>query len=285
MLEETHYYPFGLMMEGISSNALKGSNYPENRKKYNGNELQSKEFSDGSGLELYDFNARTYDAEIGRFLQIDPLIENNQEDFTPYHFAFNNPVRFGDPDGKFPILIPIIIYGLELAFEGYEVYQVYRVGTTTVSAINLLSDAAGKNGAKPKDKEVAPVPIDNTRVVTGIPMDFLAPLKQATKKKGGGIQELMDEIAADKAKQEAKAKKDAYDKAQRQRGEDRSGNSNQEVKGDHNTNQSASNSDTHAKRVERAKREQKAAEARTNNNKKKTPLPSSPPPPPKKDTP
>ena len=90
-------------MVGISSNALKGANYPENRKKYNGNELQSKEFSDGSGLELYDFNARAYDQQIGRFMQIDPWIEvATQEMLTPYQFSYNNPIRYNDPDGKCP---------------------------------------------------------------------------------------------------------------------------------------------------------------------------------------
>nr|WP_255578674.1 RHS repeat-associated core domain-containing protein [Chitinophaga sp. sic0106] len=106
VLEEAHYYPFGLTMAGISSNALKGSNYPENRKKYNGNELQSKEFSDGSGLELFDFNARTFDPQIGRFLQIDPWIEEgSQEMLTPYQFAYNNPIRYNDPNGKCPACI------------------------------------------------------------------------------------------------------------------------------------------------------------------------------------
>ncbi|PSL43315.1 RHS repeat-associated protein [Chitinophaga niastensis] len=90
-------------MAGISSNALKGSNYPENRMKYNGNELQNKEFSDGSGLEWFDFNARTYDQQLGRFIQIDPLIESGErETLSPYHFAKNNPVKYNDPDGKCP---------------------------------------------------------------------------------------------------------------------------------------------------------------------------------------
>jgi RHS repeat-associated protein len=113
VVEETHYYPFGLTMEGISSHALKGLNYPENKKGYNGNELQSEEFADGNGLELYDFNARTYDPQLGRFIQIDPLLENGQESLTPYHFAYNNPPLLSDPDGKLPI-IPFIIFAVGL---------------------------------------------------------------------------------------------------------------------------------------------------------------------------
>jgi RHS repeat-associated protein len=85
-------------MAGISSKALK-PNYSENKYKFNdGNELQNKEFGDGSGLELYETDFRIYDPQIGRFLQIDPL-SGFIADYSPYAFANNNPILFNDPLG------------------------------------------------------------------------------------------------------------------------------------------------------------------------------------------
>jgi RHS repeat-associated protein len=99
-LEESHYYPFGLTMAGISDKALK-TNYTENKFKYiEGSELQNKEFSDGTGLELYETNFRSLDPQLGRFWQIDPLAD--QYHFTStYQYALNNPALYNDPTGAF----------------------------------------------------------------------------------------------------------------------------------------------------------------------------------------
>ncbi|MBS1511483.1 MAG: hypothetical protein JST86_11620 [Bacteroidetes bacterium] len=94
ILEETHYYPFGLTMAGISSKAA-GS--LENKKKYNGIELDN-DFD----LNTYEAFYRDLDPQTGRWWEIDPKIEHDQEDMSPYTSMANDPILKSDPLGDEP---------------------------------------------------------------------------------------------------------------------------------------------------------------------------------------
>ncbi|SMP21024.1 RHS repeat domain-containing protein, partial [Chryseobacterium profundimaris] len=85
----TNYYPFGMMHKSEEHSFENPYQY-----NYNGKELQE--------TGMYDYGARFYMPDLGRWGVVDPLAEASRR-FTPYHYGNNNPVRFIDPDGRITV--------------------------------------------------------------------------------------------------------------------------------------------------------------------------------------
>ncbi len=110
ILEENHYYPFGLKHTNYNVDKKKYENdlaiqgktkiapYNSNTNVLNKYKYNGKEYQDELGLNMYDYGARNYDPAIGRWMNIDPLAEENRR-WSPYNYCIDNPIRFVDPDG------------------------------------------------------------------------------------------------------------------------------------------------------------------------------------------
>ena len=83
-LGSTDYYPFGKPLYTLNGN---------NRYLYNGKELQ-----DETGF--YDYGARMYDPDIGRWMVVD-LYSEKYFNYTSYNYVLNNPIKYIDPNGEY----------------------------------------------------------------------------------------------------------------------------------------------------------------------------------------
>ncbi|MCI5056852.1 MAG: RHS repeat-associated core domain-containing protein [Flavobacteriales bacterium] len=110
IIQENHYYPFGMSMSGNWSQVTG----IENPYQYNGKELNT-DFD----LNWLDYGARWYDPSMARWNTVDPLAENHFH-ISPYNYVLNNPMIFIDPDGQDTTLAKELTKAAENAVEAVE---------------------------------------------------------------------------------------------------------------------------------------------------------------------
>jgi len=94
VVQQEDFYPFGLAFNSYTRENSVMQNFL-----YNGKELQND-----LSLGWYDYGARMYMPEIGRWPKIDPKAELYFQ-ITPYAYAANTPTNAIDPDGRLVIFI------------------------------------------------------------------------------------------------------------------------------------------------------------------------------------
>jgi RHS repeat-associated protein len=77
---------------------------PSSQSLFNPWQYSGKRFD--SSLNLIDFGKRYYDAQLGRWLNLDPIGFVNSRNL--YQYNFNSPFRYRDLDGAFAIAIPFV---------------------------------------------------------------------------------------------------------------------------------------------------------------------------------
>ena len=130
VVERTTYEPYGNVI-GRANNDRQG---------YTGHVMDS-----ATGLTY--MQQRYYDPTIGRFLSVDPVtaIDGGPDHFNRYDYAYNNPYKFTDPDGRCPMCVGFAVgAGLDLAIQVAEIAAGQRTDIDKTSI--LISGVSGAVG-------------------------------------------------------------------------------------------------------------------------------------------
>ncbi|MEO8234766.1 MAG: DUF6443 domain-containing protein [Flavobacterium sp.] len=94
IIEESHFYPFGLKHSGYNNGGIL-TNSNADAQKY---KFQEQERQEEMGLNLDNFKYRNYDYAIGRFLNVDPLSEKYNWQ-SNYSFCSNQVIHSRELEG------------------------------------------------------------------------------------------------------------------------------------------------------------------------------------------
>ena len=92
IVQQSDYYPYGM------THRPQAVTTSDNRYLFNGKELQNNLLG-GVNLDWYDYGARFYDPQIGRWHVADP-VTSEYPSISPYVYCVNDPINLIDPDGK-----------------------------------------------------------------------------------------------------------------------------------------------------------------------------------------
>ncbi|MCE4065085.1 hypothetical protein LXM63_08255 [Chryseobacterium gleum] len=130
--QNIEYFPSGEVFVENHNKASNNSPY-----KFNAKELDGE-------TGYYYYGARYYNPRVSLWLNVDPLAEKFPS-WSPYAYAFNNPVRFIDPDGKAPIPFDIITKILSKSVKTYSSGTQYVTRDVSMTMTLLIYNPEGLN--------------------------------------------------------------------------------------------------------------------------------------------
>jgi RHS repeat-associated protein len=139
IIEENHYYAYGLKIAALSSRKPAHTNEGKIKNDYLYN---SKEFFDDADLNWYDYGFRNYDPQTGRFVQVDPIGEEMPA-LSSYHYAYNDPVSNVDADGLVGIFCPGTSgFAIFMSKAAEATVNFLSTSATVISALNITTSVS-----------------------------------------------------------------------------------------------------------------------------------------------
>ncbi len=118
ILQELHYYPFGL--------SYGGTHWMNDAARDNGHKYNGKELNEDWGLGWYDYGARWYMPDLGRWGAVDPLAVKSRH-ISVYGYANNSPFMFIDPTGEENMIYLVFILNDKVRLSSSHINEIVRI--------------------------------------------------------------------------------------------------------------------------------------------------------------